>query len=161
MSRYPFGLIGFFMSSVAALPALAQSAPSERAAGTVSEVAEIVVVGGRQGLNRIPGSASVVDGEDLRLRVLDMEPLERALQRTQKGIRVFLADPQGARERGEATLSALDRVLRRGGDGEVSLTVMLSDGGEVDLRLKGRFDLAGEHMAQLSTIPGVLDIKPY
>ncbi|MCZ8259184.1 MAG: DNA polymerase III subunit alpha [Beijerinckiaceae bacterium] len=105
--------------------------------------------------------AGSVDGEDLRLRVLDMEPLERALQRTQKGIRVFLADPQGARERGEATLSALDRVLRRGGDGEVSLTLMLSDGGEVDLRLKGRFDLAGEHMAQLSTIPGVLDIKPY
>ncbi|WP_284176999.1 DNA polymerase III subunit alpha [Rhabdaerophilum sp. SD176] len=105
--------------------------------------------------------AGSVDGEDLRLRVLDMEPLERALQRTQKGIRVFLADPQGARERGEATLSALDRMLRRGGDGEVSLTVMLSDGGEVDLRLKGRFDLGSEHMAQLSTIPGVLDIKPY
>ncbi|MCZ8183295.1 MAG: DNA polymerase III subunit alpha [Beijerinckiaceae bacterium] len=105
--------------------------------------------------------AGSVDGEDLRLRVLDMEPLERALQRTQKGIRVFLADPQGARERGEATLSALDRMLRRGGEGEVSLTVMLSDGGEVDLRLKGRFDLGTEHMAQLSAIPGVLDIKPY
>jgi Fe(3+) dicitrate transport protein len=66
MSRHPFGLIGLLLSSVAALPALAQSAPTEQSAGAVSEVAEIVVVGGRQGLSRIPGSASVVDAEDLR-----------------------------------------------------------------------------------------------
>ncbi len=80
--------------------------------------------------------AGSVDGEDLRLRVLDMEPLERALQRNQKGIRLFMADHSGQRDRGEGMLSSLDRLLRRGGDGEISITLMLSDGGEVDMRLR-------------------------
>ncbi len=105
--------------------------------------------------------AGSVDGEDLRLRVLDMEPLERALQRNQKGIRLFMADHSGQRDRGEGMLSSLDRLLRRGGDGEISITLMLSDGGEVDMRLPGRFDLASEIVGQLSAVPGVLDIKPY
>ncbi len=105
--------------------------------------------------------AGSVDGEDLRLRVLDMEPLERALQRNQKGIRLFMADHSGQRDRGEGMLSSLDRLLRRGGDGEISITLMLADGGEVDMRLPGRFDLASEIVGQLSSVPGVLDIKPY
>ena len=41
------------------------------------------------------------------------------------------------------------------------MTVMLSDGGEVDLRLPGRFDLGAQQMTALAGVPGILDVKPY
>lgn len=107
--------------------------------------------------------AGSIDGEDLRIRVLEVEALDKALARSQRGIRVFVSEQAvvGSRSRSETPIIALDRVLRRGGDGEISLTVMLPDGGEVDLRLPGRFDLGGEQMAVLAKVAGILDVKPY
>jgi DNA polymerase III subunit alpha len=107
--------------------------------------------------------AGSIDGEDLRIRILEMEALDKALQRTQRGIRIFVSEHAvvGGRGRGETPIIGLDRVLRRGGEGEISMTVMLSDGGEVDLRLPGRFDLGALQMTALASVPGILDVKPY
>ncbi|KAF0231140.1 MAG: DNA polymerase III subunit [Beijerinckiaceae bacterium] len=107
--------------------------------------------------------AGSIDGEDLRIRILDMEALDKALQRSQKGIRIFVSELAvvGGRGRAETPIIGLDKALRRGGDGEIAITVMLSDGGEVDLRLPGRFDLGAQQMAALAGVPGILDVKPY
>ncbi|OYU50222.1 MAG: DNA polymerase III subunit alpha [Rhizobiales bacterium PAR1] len=107
--------------------------------------------------------AGSIDGEDLRIRILEMEALDKALQRTQRGIRIFVSEHAvvGGRGRGETPIIGLDKVLRRGGDGEISMTVMLSDGGEVDLRLPGRFDLGAQQMSALASVAGILDVKPY
>jgi DNA polymerase III subunit alpha len=107
--------------------------------------------------------AGSVDGEDLRIRILDLEPLDRALQRAQRGIRVFVAEQAliNPRGRSETPIAGLDKVLQRGGDGEIALTVVLSDGGEVDLRLPGRFHVGSEPMAALAGVSGILDVRPY
>jgi DNA polymerase III subunit alpha len=107
--------------------------------------------------------AGSVDGEDLRIRILEMDALDKALQRTQRGIRIFVSEQAvvGGRGRGETPIIGLDKVLRRGGDGEISMTVMLSDGGEVDVRLPGRFHLGAQQMSALAGVTGILDVKPY
>jgi len=107
--------------------------------------------------------AGSVDGEDLRIRVLEMEALEVALQKTQKGLRIFLAEPSMgiAGNMASPVVAGLERALRRGGDGEVSFDIALSDGHHVDIRLPGRFYVGSEQMAALAGIKGILDVKPY
>jgi DNA polymerase III subunit alpha len=107
--------------------------------------------------------AGSMDGEDLRIRILEMDTLEKALRKTQRGVRLFLSEHAvlGGRGRGETPIAGLDRVLRRGEDGEISMTVMMSDGGEVDLKLPGRFNLGATQISDLGNISGILDIKPY
>lgn len=108
--------------------------------------------------------AGSVDGEDVRMRVLDMEPLSGALARSQRGVRLYMAEHSVAGIRGRSgggPLEALAKILRRGSDGEVAVTLSLVDGGEVDLRLPGRYDFASATTANLSEIGGILDVRPY
>jgi len=107
--------------------------------------------------------AGSVDGEDVRLRILDIEALATALARNQRGIRIFLSEQAalGMRNAAEPPLQALGRTLKRGGDGEVAVTLMLSDGGEIDVRLPGRYDVSPAQLASLSGLRGILDVKPF
>jgi DNA polymerase-3 subunit alpha len=107
--------------------------------------------------------AGSLDGEDLRIRVLEIEALDKALQRTQRGIRIMVSEQALTKGRGSEvpTIAGLERALRRGGEGEIAMTVMLSDGGEVDVRLPGRFQVGAEQMAALAGVTGILDVKPF
>ena len=106
--------------------------------------------------------AGNVDGEDIRVRILDMEPLEKALAKAQRGIRVALTEQAvKGRTGGEGVLPALQNALRIGGDGEVLLHLALEDGQGVEVRLPGKFDLSPEAVASLAQVPGLVDVRPF
>jgi DNA polymerase III subunit alpha len=106
--------------------------------------------------------AGNVDGEDIRIRILDMEPLEKALAKTQRGIRILVAEQAVRPRAGKASvLGALQEALKPGVDGEVMLRLALEEGSEVEMRLPGKFNLAPETLSSLAKLPGLLDVKPY
>lgn len=106
--------------------------------------------------------AGNVDGEEVRLRILDLEPLTNALARNQRGIRVFVSEQAlSGRGRSETPLTNLQNTLKRGGDGEVTIQLVLSDGREIEFLLPGRYDVSGAQLAMLSSLGGVMDVKPY
>ncbi|MBM3608265.1 MAG: DNA polymerase III subunit alpha, partial [Alphaproteobacteria bacterium] len=96
-------------------------------------------------------SASV-EGEDVRARIVSVEPLEQAATRVQKGLRIFLRDP-------EPLVSLRQRLTARG-EGEVSLVLMTGAGhGEVELRLPGRYSVSPQIAGAIKAIPGVVTVE--
>mgnify|MGYP005810887219 CR=1 FL=1 len=91
-----------------------------------------------------------VDGEDVRARIIGAEPLEVAASRVQKGLRVFLRDDE--------PLGSIAKRLTTKGDGEISL-VLLTGGGEVEVRLPGKFHVNPQVAAALKSIPGIVSVE--
>ncbi len=91
-----------------------------------------------------------VEGEDVRARIIFVEPLDQAASRRQKGLRVFLRDP--------APLPSIARGLAGRGDGEVSL-VLMTGVGEVEVKLPGRYPANANVASSLKTIPGILNVE--
>jgi DNA polymerase III subunit alpha len=91
-----------------------------------------------------------LDGEDVRARILSVEPLDEAASRIQKGLRVFL--------RNEEPLGSLAKRLTAQGEGEVSI-VLMTEGGEVEMRLPGRYKVGAQIAAALKAIPGVVSVE--
>ena len=90
-----------------------------------------------------------VEGEDVRARIISVEPLDQAASRRQKGLRVFLRDP--------APLPRGSRP-RWPGRGEVSL-VLMTGVGEVEVKLPGRYPANANVASSLKTIPGILNVE--
>ncbi|MEZ5926660.1 MAG: DNA polymerase III subunit alpha [Hyphomicrobiaceae bacterium] len=87
------------------------------------------------------------EGEALKLRVQLAQSLDRAAGGVQKGLRLVLDEP--------ATLPELRAVLKKG-PGQVHLTCRLPEvGREVEIRLKGRFDVSPTEAGVLMALPGV------
>ncbi|MCA3648360.1 MAG: DNA polymerase III subunit alpha, partial [Methylobacterium sp.] len=106
--------------------------------------------------------AGNVDGEDVRLRVLEVEDLATALARSQRGLRIVLSEQSTASARnGAEPLAVLRSTLKPGGEGRVELRLRMNDGGEVHMRLPGRYDVSGPAVAALSAIGGVLEVNPF
>jgi len=106
--------------------------------------------------------AGNVDGEDVRLRVLEVEDLATALARSQRGLRIVLSEQSTASARnGAEPLAVLRSALKPGGEGRVELRLRMNDGGEVHMRLPGRYDVSGPAVAALSAIGGVLEVNPF
>ncbi len=61
-----------------------------------------------------------VDGEDVRARIMSVEPLDTAASRVQKGLRVFLRDSE--------PLGSIASRLASKGDGEISLVLLTGSG---------------------------------
>src|SRR5256886_15820464 len=93
-----------------------------------------------------PGAAVLLQlgaelqGEDIRARVLHAEPLDDAAAKTQKGLRIFVRDtkpldsiakrlnmPEASPQNGPGRVSQAKPapVASNGGDGDVSLVIML------------------------------------
>jgi DNA polymerase-3 subunit alpha len=134
-----------------------------------------------------PGSAVLLQlgaelqGEDVRARVLHAEPLDDAAAKTQKGLRIFLRDakplesiakrlatPEGAPASPGQANSAnhkgtappiVPRNGGSGGDGEVTLVMMLDIETEVEMKLPGRFKVSPQIAGALKAVPGVVDVQ--
>lgn len=91
-----------------------------------------------------------IDGEDVRARIVSVEPLDEAASRIQKGLRVFL--------RNDDPLSSLARHLSARGDGEVSL-ILLTEEGEIEMRLPGKYQTGPQIAAALKAIPGIMSVE--
>ncbi|KNY24421.1 DNA polymerase III subunit alpha [Methylobacterium sp. ARG-1] len=93
-----------------------------------------------------------LEGEDVRARILTAEPLDHAVARHQKGIRIHLSDPRG--------VAPVQQRLSMRGESEVSLILKLDGGGrEVEIRLPGKFQASPQLAGQLRTVPGVVQVE--
>ncbi|MBF9195184.1 DNA polymerase III subunit alpha [Microvirga terrestris] len=104
-----------------------------------------------------PGAAVVLmlqaglEGEEVRARIGIAEPLEEALAKHQKGMRIFLRD--------ERPISSVCERLKTRGEGEVSLVLILDDGDrEVEVKLPGKYMASPQIAGALRAVPGVVDV---
>ncbi len=93
-----------------------------------------------------------VEGEDVRARIVAVEPLAAAAARAQKGLRIFVKDP-----------SPLDRIKSRlsgRGEGEISVVVMLDrEVDQVEIKLPGGYAINADVAGALKAIPGVIAVE--
>jgi DNA polymerase-3 subunit alpha len=113
-----------------------------------------------------PGNAVLLflsaeaQGDDIRARIQSAEPLEKAAEKVQKGLRVFLRDTAPL----EAVSRRLDpapaaRAAPAKADGEVNVVMMLGDGAEVEIRLPGRFKVSPQIAGAIKAVPGVVQVE--
>jgi DNA polymerase III subunit alpha len=92
-----------------------------------------------------------LQGEEVRVRLLTVEPLEAAAIKVQKGFRVFLDGPN--------PIESVAKRLTAKGDGEVSLVMLLPDAhSEVELKLPGRYAVSPQIAGALKAVPGVMTV---
>ncbi|MBG0811582.1 DNA polymerase III subunit alpha [Methylosinus sp. H3A] len=96
--------------------------------------------------------SAALEGEDVRARITEVQPLAAAAARAQKGLRIFLQDA--------APLDALKSRLATRGEGEVSIVVALERmASEVEIKLPGGYSVSADVAGALKTIPGVLAVE--
>ena len=104
-----------------------------------------------------PGSAVLLfltaeaQGDEVRARIQSVERLDQAAEKVQKALRIFV--------RNEAPIEGITRRLEPKGDGEVSMVLMLADGGEVEVRLPGRFKVSPQIAGAIKAVPGVVAVE--
>jgi DNA polymerase-3 subunit alpha len=114
-----------------------------------------------------------LQGDDVRARVLHAEPLDDAAAKTQRGLRIFLRDtkpldsivkrlqgPDAAAANGNGGKTAAPALVPRsgGGEGEVSLVMMLDLETEVEMKLPGRFKVSPQIAGAIKAVTGVVDV---
>ena len=93
-----------------------------------------------------------LEGDEVRARIQSAEPLDEAVAKHQKGMRIFLRD--------ERRSAASQERLRARGEGEVSLVLILDDGErEVEVKLPGRYQASPQIAGALRAVPGVVDVE--
>ena len=104
-----------------------------------------------------PGNAVLLflsaeaQGEDVRARIQSVERLDQAAEKVQKNLQIFLRDP--------APLDTITNRLEARGDGEVHFVLMLPDGGEVDVKLPGRYKVSPQIAGAIKALPGVVMVE--
>lgn len=92
-----------------------------------------------------------VEGEDVRLRLNGVEPIEKAAQNIASGLRIFVAD--------EKPLESLSKRLTNGGKAPVRLVMMLGGAREVEISLGNAYTVTPQIKAAVKAVPGVLDVQ--
>ena len=102
-----------------------------------------------------------LQGDDVRARIQNVEPLDEAAAKLQKSLRVFVRDEKplesvAKRLQGTATpqRSGSDKS-----DGEVSMVLILGEGTEVEVKLPGRFKVSPQIAGAIKAIPGVVEVQ--
>jgi DNA polymerase-3 subunit alpha len=95
--------------------------------------------------------AAEAQGDEVRARIQTAEPLDKAAAKVQKSLRVFLRDA--------APLEPVAKRLEGKGDGEVSMVLLLTGGGEVEVKLPGRFRISPQIAGALKAVPGVVEVQ--
>ncbi|MFZ5693351.1 MAG: DNA polymerase III subunit alpha [Pseudomonadota bacterium] len=104
-----------------------------------------------------PGNAVLLflsaeaQGEEVRARIQTVERLDQAAEKVQKSLQIFLRDP--------APLDIVTNRLEPKGDGEVHFVLMLSDGGEVEIKLPGRYKVSPQIAGAIKAVPGVVAVE--
>ncbi|MDR3420468.1 MAG: DNA polymerase III subunit alpha [Xanthobacteraceae bacterium] len=103
-----------------------------------------------------------VQGDEVRARIQSAEPLDEAAAKTQKGLRVFLRDDapiEGVAKRLEPIKLSSGRNGGEGGDGEVSVVLMLGNGNEIEVKLPGRFKVSPQIAGAIKAVSGVVTVE--
>jgi DNA polymerase-3 subunit alpha len=103
-----------------------------------------------------------VQGDEVRARIQSVEPLDQAAAKMQKGLRVFLRDDapiESVAKRLEPIKVPSGRGNGEGGEGEVSMVLMLGDGNEVEVKLPGRFKVSPQIAGAIKAVTGVVTVE--
>jgi DNA polymerase-3 subunit alpha len=93
-----------------------------------------------------------LEGDEVRARIQTAEPLEEAVAKHQKGMRIFL--------RSDMPIVSIKERLAQRGEGEVSLVLLLDDGDrEVEVKLPGRYQASPQIAGALRAVPGVVHVE--
>jgi DNA polymerase-3 subunit alpha len=109
------------------------------------------------------------DGETLKLRVQNIEPLEAAAANVQRALKIVLDRRSVQAKEGQAMAelrALLDKappVNGRGGEIHLSMEVENVPGSrgtprEIEFTLPGRYDIGPRQQGELMTVPGVLEV---
>jgi DNA polymerase III subunit alpha len=105
-----------------------------------------------------PGRTVVVvlqaglEGDEVRARIQSVDPLDEAVARYQKGMRIFLRD--------ERPIVSVAERLKERGEGEISLVLILDSGDrEVEVKLPGRYQASPQIVGAIRAVPGVVDVQ--
>jgi DNA polymerase-3 subunit alpha len=102
-----------------------------------------------------------VQADEVRARIQSVEPLDEAAARMQRGLRVFLRDEvpiAGVARRLEPMQNGA-RNGAEGGEGEVSMVLMLQNGSEVEVQLPGRFKVSPQIAGAIKAVAGVVSVE--
>lgn len=92
-----------------------------------------------------------LEGEEVRARIMTAEPLDVAVARHQKGMRVYLSD--------ERPIPSVQQRLQVRGEGEVSLILLLDGDREVEVKLPGKYQATPQIAGALRAVPGVVQVE--
>ncbi|KQW22917.1 DNA polymerase III subunit alpha [Afipia sp. Root123D2] len=118
-----------------------------------------------------PGTAVLLQlgaelqGEEVRARILHAEPLDAAAAKTQKGLRIFVRDDKPLEsiakrlEGGGSGQPRPNSTPVAGGEGEVTLVMMLDLQTEVEMKLPGRFKVSPQIAGAIKAVSGVVDVQ--
>ncbi len=101
--------------------------------------------------------SAVLDGEDVRPRIEDVEVLDELAARQKQDLLVYLRDDK-------ALASIAERVRPRGdglkADGKIALVMILNDGAqEVEIELPGRYPVNQQIANAVRAAPGVVSVE--
>jgi DNA polymerase III subunit alpha len=110
-----------------------------------------------------PGSAVLLQvggeaqGDEVRVRIHNVESLDEAAAKTQRGLRVVLQSPDPI----ELVAKRLNGGTSGRGDatGEVSFLLQLDGGAEVEVKLPGRYPISPQIAGAMKAVPGVLEVE--
>jgi DNA polymerase-3 subunit alpha len=103
-----------------------------------------------------PGRAVVirveaeVNGEEVRMSLQGLEPLEKVAAQVVQGIRIFVRDA--------GSIGAISQRLAPGGKAPATLTLMTDSGREVEIDLGSRFAITPQVKGAIKAITGVVDV---
>ena len=96
--------------------------------------------------------SAALEGEDVRARIVSVEPLAAAVTRAQKGLRLVIQD--------ESPLVRIKDKLSGRGEGEVSILLKRAVvEADIEIRLPGAYRISPDIVNALRAIPGVLGVE--
>jgi DNA polymerase-3 subunit alpha len=102
-----------------------------------------------------------VQADEVRARIQSVEPLDQAAAKMQRGLRVFVRDNAPL----EGVAKRLEPIRLNGGrngdggEGEVSMVLMLGNGNEVEVKLPGRFKVSPQIAGAIKAVTGVVTVE--
>ncbi|CAE7527182.1 dnaE1, partial [Symbiodinium microadriaticum] len=100
----------------------------------------------------VVGVEADVDGEDVRLKISTVQPIDKVASETSNGLRLFVDDA--------AALESIKSCLPPRGRGQLSLILDAEKGRkEVEITLPGTFDVTPQARGALKAIPGVVHVE--
>ncbi len=103
-----------------------------------------------------------LQGDEVRARIHNVEPLDEAAAKTQMALRIFLRDDKPV----ESIAKRLESVAIKGGahsanksDADVTLIMLIDTQTEVEMRLPGRFKVSPQIAGAIKAVPGVTTVE--
>jgi DNA polymerase-3 subunit alpha len=95
-------------------------------------------------------------GDEVRVRVHNVEALDEVAAKAQRGLRVFLNSAEPI----ELIAKRLNGGNGKGeGAGEVLIVVQLPDRSEVEIKLPGRYPISPQVAGAMRAVPGVVEVQ--